>query len=1021
MRFAWLCTCVLSFAAAATTGFAEPGSQKADWKLVWEDRFERAELGPAWHLVSGRASIENGRLFLTGGGATLLIDRPFAPDVRIEFTAQANPDAPPCDLSVAMSANRLWGYHYLLAFGGKGNRANQIVGGPGVLDENPPFLIEHGKTYTIQATKDGPTLTMVVNGTRILHMTDPDPAEGPGFDRLGLVTWNGMYVDDVRVYERATPAAGRPAPLTAMPDLGYRWTHRRLECPPDASAACRQAAEAYNRGDFAQALKILDAEPLSVETVALRGYVLGDLAYEETAGDLQRLADAARQLEQQFKDDYRAQAFARAAQWLSGLTMANRNRKSAIRLAALGPANNPFYYKAQLWQARHLRAAGLEGASQRRIEQARTMFKELLAIWPEDVGLRELTGETVPWRADLTRPESDGPEWARHLQETFARHQAILNWWFTHRQFPDGQLGGGWGDDVEILRDWVPAVCISTACEPAIAGIERLVEGVWRYALRDGYSPDRGDVEHSAEPSADSLPTMMLLRYGDPLWVERNLESARTIRERFMAVNERGHLQFLSAEFGTDGVRREPVAGGDTGYHARAMKHFLWLAWYGIPEARDIYLQWCDTWLEATMSPIGTKPAGVIPASIWFPSGGIDPPDGKPWHDEKSHYYGFPGLPTMILESFLSAYALSGEDKYLDAVQTVLDLSTTGPLRSDVPGQPKDHPDNLLAQAAHQAVPNLLAVYRHLTGDRVYDPYLRKLALTGRQMYLTDGKLSDYLTSFAGPVAALRYNWALRTSEVFQTDRAGLEGAAALMGAYTGAVRDLRDAATPTFAATWITPDVNFAAVVTDSSPRRLRAWLYNFNTVPMRVGLRPWELVPGRYALRQGAIVPGERPQVKRYEWVSVFSPSADLELRRRAEPVWIELPPRREWVVDLRLRAAYPQASPVLADLAMHARDVQREGERLKLTIHNIGGAAAPPFDVVVLQGDKQVARTTVPGLPAISGLRPVTRQIELEVPASAAALKIAIDPDDRVPEICEENNVVGLSPESLRIETK
>jgi hypothetical protein len=61
-----------------------------------------------------------------------------------------------------------------------------------------------------------------------------------------------------------------------------------------------------------------------------------------------------------------------------------------------------------------------------------------------------------------------------------------------------------------------------------------------------------------------------------------------------MAINQRGRLQFISSEFGTDGVRTEIVAGGDTGYHARAMKHFIWLAWQGIPEAREVFLQWCE-------------------------------------------------------------------------------------------------------------------------------------------------------------------------------------------------------------------------------------------------------------------------------------------------------------------------------------------------------------------------------------------------------------------------------------------
>jgi hypothetical protein len=89
---------------------------------------------------------------------------------------------------------------------------------------------------------------------------------------------------------------------------------------------------------------------------------------------------------------------------------------------------------------------------------------------------------------------------------------------------------------------------------------------------------------------------MIPLRYGDPKWIEYNLRSAKTIRERFMGINDRGHLHFYSSEFGVDAVNRGIGSGGDTGYHARAMKHFIWLGWYRIPEARDAFVQWCDGW-----------------------------------------------------------------------------------------------------------------------------------------------------------------------------------------------------------------------------------------------------------------------------------------------------------------------------------------------------------------------------------------------------------------------------------------
>ena len=32
----------------------------------------------------------------------------------------------------------------------------------------------------------------------------------------------------------------------------------------------------------------------------------------------------------------------------------------------------------------------------------------------------------------------------------------VMRFWCEKRQAPDGQFGGGWGDDVEMWRKWTP-------------------------------------------------------------------------------------------------------------------------------------------------------------------------------------------------------------------------------------------------------------------------------------------------------------------------------------------------------------------------------------------------------------------------------------------------------------------------------------------------------------------------------------------------------------------------------------
>jgi len=997
LRWAWL----VVLAASASARADEPV-----WKVVFADDFNRGEIGDAWEYDPDHIRIIDGRLFIDEcGGCSASPKHGFGPDVKVEFVAEANPDAPPCDIAVRLSST------YLLQFGGRNNQANAIYGIQ--VDLDPPFRIEHGKKYRCIATQEGSRLTYEVNGTMILDAKVPDIVGGPGFDRVGLVTWHGMFVEDLKIYERTTPAEGGPVILRSLPDLGYRWENLRLSHDGPVSPAVRRGIDAYNARRYEDAIREFasDSEPTLMNAAGM-AYVIGDLYFEETSATQRKLAEFAQQVAAAEPSDA-ARNLALAARWFSGINLKSRDEKACKRLLEAGPKNNPFYYKAQLYMARYTLAHGKEGARRALVEQAIGEFKELKKLWPAHQSLREFTGESIPWGEQLTHPENDGPAWARYLQEALARQHAILNWWATVRQYPDGELGGGWGDDVEILRSWVPVSVITSATKTAAGAIEKLAQGVWDHVLKDGYDAGIGDVEHSAEPSADSLPTMILLRYGDPKWVEYNLRSAKTIREKFMDLNERGFLQFKSTNFGSGGVYTGPGDGGDTGYHARAMKHHIWLAWQGIPEAREQFAAWCDMWQDVTMRRIGSKPGGFPPASVFYPSGGIDPPTGKPWYHTHSHSYGFPGLPNMVYASFMTAGLLTGDPRYLDPLQTMMEMATIGPLRKHDPSLPPDHPDNLLAIIAHCAAAQELSVYRWLTGDRTYDEYILRFA-SPTQRYFVDRDLDAYTRAFQGVASRLRTNWTQHTVEVIQTDRAGLASAAEVFGAYTGAVRDLRDMGAPTMGVTWETEDLDFAALVTENTPERLRVMLYSFHDTPTRMGLRPWQLVPGTYVLTAGEPVPGEMPFQKRYTWTA----PQEVQHLRRGTPIDIEVPPGRQWVVDLRLRRKIERPD-LLPDLAIASRDVAVHGRELSVTVHNIGGAAAGAFDVLVQTLDAaggwvEAARTRVDGLPAITRLEPVVRtlQIELKSAPAAGGLRVVVDPDDRVDELYELNNATSLN---------
>ena len=93
-----VCTCCVPMIAAGVFGVLTFGATAAlavddTWQLVFEDDFERAEVGDDWG-VGPAASIQDGQLRLEGV-VQALITRSFAPDVRLEFEAESLPGVKP--------------------------------------------------------------------------------------------------------------------------------------------------------------------------------------------------------------------------------------------------------------------------------------------------------------------------------------------------------------------------------------------------------------------------------------------------------------------------------------------------------------------------------------------------------------------------------------------------------------------------------------------------------------------------------------------------------------------------------------------------------------------------------------------------------------------------------------------------------------------------------------------------------------------------------------------------------------
>ena len=287
------------------------------WVLGFSDGFERAEVGDAWWVDD--AEIRDGRMLIgRNGPAVAKLVRPYPGDVRIEFDAEALEGKPPCDLSVTLAAERfrLLSWNYFFAFGGDNNTVNKLQGGRrlnGKRDRNPERMVKPGQTYHIMATKEGKRLSFAIDGKLMLEGDDEDVMGGPGFDAVGLVTWNGMYVDNVRVYERKEPHPETPhyvmslqRPVLALDEKG------QLVGPADASRQLKEALDAYNRGDLVAAetaFKALDGE-LRATGLA---YVYGHLMHDERPGDFPLVGRLFKELAEANPGDQRLADYAYAA------------------------------------------------------------------------------------------------------------------------------------------------------------------------------------------------------------------------------------------------------------------------------------------------------------------------------------------------------------------------------------------------------------------------------------------------------------------------------------------------------------------------------------------------------------------------------------------------------------------------------------------------------------------------------------------------------------------------------------
>jgi len=201
---------ILSALRSPRAAAASQKTRTAD-ALVWQDNFDRAELGPGWHCSRGEAKIEDGRL-LINGPAEVIFDPAscglsFGRDLRVEYDAMSKE---PGDLSLLLgvpnsrdvkrgtSTTRTG---YLFAFASRFNKVNSLMAFDQVMAKSEQPLAQPGKWHHVVAEKRGDQLRLTVDGKEAASARLPRLWGGGG---VGFYVWTGGEFDNLKLY--AVPA-----------------------------------------------------------------------------------------------------------------------------------------------------------------------------------------------------------------------------------------------------------------------------------------------------------------------------------------------------------------------------------------------------------------------------------------------------------------------------------------------------------------------------------------------------------------------------------------------------------------------------------------------------------------------------------------------------------------------------------------------------------------------------------------------------------------------------------------------
>jgi len=570
-------------------------------------------------------------------------------------------------------------------------------------------------------------------------------------------------------------------------------------------------------------------------------------------------------------------------------------------------------------------------------------------------------------------PPEGAPAWAWYPRLLWLETRRIAEWWVDERMVPTGEFGGRLADDSTLYQRFVdlPYFEKGGVAAKVMDGAMRMAELGEREALKNGLNIEVKDALHAYERGINQRALMARWFYGDPIYLERCMETARSV-EKLTIVTGDGRRHFRNGNrMGAVDLEKPPKPSVER-RATPAMWHpsFTVADYNRNPHILKIIREWADSWLKLMKPEERLWPMGVEVLSGRVTEYRKD----RPLHLGEASQ----------APAFLWLYALTGDRRYVEPFHWYY-------RRGEAAERARNYLDDVyIAGGVDDLDQETLAKLTRF--NPVYESLLK-----GRP---------EPLVNACSEALAKALRWPDMYTDIHQnTDRIGVDylyqdlASMVALGGHCG-----RNKFNPTHAVSWQGLGTDFGAWVMRNRPDGLKAAVYWYAEVARTGKMRVWRLQHGKYRVRSGIDTDGDF-EIDAQERASV------VELQK-ADGVDLTLAPRAVTIIEVE---QVEKLEPIFgrADLAIAAREVTVKGRELRGTVHNIGAAEAENVEIAIVGATgKPIVRQSLGKLEAPTDLFPRQKAFSIQLPEDdRAGWKLLLDPQGQIPEIYEGNNVVHL----------